>query len=178
MKIFPTKIENRITEEDPKSTGVETNMTINEGNNSTYVTNGGIKIDQIRNFDMIHNQLRGMSSNDDVCANEEIIQSARSVSDVSDIDQSPDIHRMNNAEEILDSTVSMGNNHVSHQQSKASLKGKEMITDSNCNENEYSSSPSKPQGSKRIRYLKEWVAVINKFAADEVRTCFHAFHID
>ena len=178
MKIFPTKIENRITEEVPKSSEVETNMTINEGNNSTYVTNGGIKIDQIRNFDRIHNQLRGMSCNDDVCANEEIIQSARSVSDVSDIDQSHDIHRINNAEEILDSTVPRGSSHVTHQQSKASLKGKEMITDSNCNENEYSSSPSKPQGSKRIRYLKEWVAVINKFAADEVRTCFHAFHID
>ena len=54
MKIFPTKIGNRITEEDPKSSEVETNMTTNEGNNSTYVTNGGIKIDQIRNFDRIH----------------------------------------------------------------------------------------------------------------------------
>ena len=32
--------------------------------------------------------------------------------------------------------------------------------------------PSKPYGSNRIRFLREWVIVINKFAADEVRTYF------
>ena len=174
MKIFPTKIES-VSE----SSKIDKNMIRNEErNNGTAISNRNIENNKIRNFHIIHDQLRERLCNDELCindTNDEIISSARSVSDVSDNDHTMDLNPMNYTLGNLDLCDQSDKNHGTHNQSNSVPKGEDMIIESNSNqnENEYPSSPSKPQGSKRIRYLKEWVAVINKFAADEVRTYNH-----
>ena len=177
MKIFPTKIEN-ISE----SFEIDKNMIINEErNNGTAISNRNIENNKIRNLHIIHDQLRERLCNDELCindTNDEIIGSARSVSDVSDNDHTMDLNPMNYTLGNLDLCDPSDKNHSTHSQSNTAPKGEDMIIESNSNQNEeeYPCSPSKPQGSKRIRYLKEWVAIINKFAADEVRTYNHELH--